>query len=204
MNVLLWKDLYSVKRTLAVMMFIAAVYSWWLGKGGPMSFFIGSAFVSTVIGTSISLDEKSGITKFMISSGIGRSSVAANKMLLSVAVTLLGTMSGFAAIGLASLGNTVQFELMPFFTVLVFGISFGLFISAAMMYFCFRFGSSYAGIFAAFVIGGSAGVMIGLAEILGDLLNGWAWIFPVIAAVFLCASAVLYVLSRAYLEKKDF
>ncbi|MCQ2079739.1 MAG: ABC-2 transporter permease [archaeon] len=204
MNALLWKDLYSTRGTLAIMLVIAILFSWCLGNGGPMSFFIGSAMASTVVGTCMNLDEKAGWHRFAISSGIRRRDILNSKCIMAVLAPSIGIIAGFIALGLGALDGPLVIDVLGCACVIVFGLCFGIFTSMAMIYCCYRLSSNYAGLFAAIIIGASVGLLVGLNEALGQVIADGAWVFVAISAILLALAVAFYLLAYRVLLRKDF
>ncbi|MCQ2085302.1 MAG: ABC-2 transporter permease [archaeon] len=203
MNALLYKDFVSIKFTLVVMLIMASLFSMWMGQGGPLSFFIGPAIASTVVGTSLNLDEKAGWLKFAVSSGTSRKTIIFNKLKLALVVTLIGILSGFVGVAISSIDTEISLELLDVLFVVIFGFTFGLFTSCVMIFACYKFDAGYSGLFAAIIIGACAGLMVGANDLLTGVLTDLTWMFPILSVIFACLGTVFFIAGMKVLNNKD-
>lgn len=199
MNALIYKDLLSVRLTLVVMLVVAVLLAFWICEGSVMSFFLAPAIASTVVGTSLNLDEKSQWMKFAVSSGVSREHIVLNKVLLAVIVTLIGIAAGVIAITAHNMLEPVTLELIETLEAIVFGLAFGMFASTVMIVTAYRFGAGNAGIVAAAVIGGTVGLSVGVADVLNDAM----WVLPVCALILFCISAAIIPVAVKVVKDKD-
>ncbi len=203
MNRMLKKELISNKIVFIALPVAIILYSVIL-QSGPYVPFMFAAFMGTALpASSVDIDDKSGWSRFAVSSGISRKTIVNSKFLMSFvslailqAVALVGSMLIVVIWG-------GEFVVEDALLVIALAVCLGVVLSSAALYIGYRFKG--VAFFIVFLILGFivAVILFGMQRIVGIFSDN------MIATALVCGgslivAALLYVLTLRAVESRDF
>ncbi|MBO4349210.1 MAG: ABC-2 transporter permease [Candidatus Methanomethylophilaceae archaeon] len=203
MNRMLRKELVSNKVFLIALPVAIILYSVIL-QSGPYVPFMFAAFMGTALpASSVDIDDKTGWSRFAVSSGISRKTIVNSKFLISLVSLAICQAVAFVGAMLIVLIWGGELVLEDAFLVIALAVCLGMVLSSAALYIGYRFKG--VAFFIVFLILGFIVMVIlfGMQKIVGIFSDN------MLATVAVCggsllAAALLYVLTLRTVESRDF
>ncbi len=203
MNRMLKKEFVSNKVVFIALPVAIILYSAIL-QSGPYVPFLFAAFMGTAIpASSVDIDDKTGWSRFAVSSGIPRKTIVNSKFLVSFVSLAIFQAVAFLGAMLIVLIWGGEFVLEDAILVIVLAVCIGVVLSSAALYISYRFRG--VALFIVFLILGFivAVILFGMQRIVGIFSDN------LLATVAVCggslaAAAILYVLTLRTVESRDF
>ncbi len=203
MNRMLKKELVSNKVVFIALPVAIILYSVIL-QSGPYVPFMFAAFMGTAIpASSVDIDDKTGWSRFAVSSGIPRKTIVNSKFIVSFVSLVLFQAVAFVGAMLIVLIWGGEFVLADALLVIALAVCLGVVMSSAALYIGYRFKG--VAFFIVFLILGFivAVILFGMQKIVGIFSDN------MMATVAVCGSslavaALLYVLTLRTVESREF
>ncbi len=203
MNRMLKKELVSNKAVFIALPVAIVLYSVIL-QSGPYVPFLFAAFMGTAIpASSVDIDDKTGWSRFAVSSGIPRKTIVNSKFLVSfVSMAILQAVAFVGAMLIVLIWGG-EFVLEDAVLVIALAVCLGVVLSSTALYIGYRFKG--VALFIVFLILGFivAVILFGMQRIVGIFSDN------MLATVAVCGgslavAALLYVLTLRTVESRDF